>query len=782
MAGILLSFDMESTALSVESESINIARGKAYTLSRTAGYKHTSDEGDRVQLTDGKLTAGGMWLSRDALGWTGYEPIHIEIQLGKAYRVGRVRIHTCTNKEVGIKYPTGFYVFSTDNKVSYKYIGAWIPTLTREEQPQKYQHSWFEINDLSVDTRYVRVVLIPGSNYVYLDEVEIYPAGGGEDRPHAGVMVGQLNKFVQILRERQGDLEILHREALKRTQSTQASEEKNTWEGLLTRILNYPINQLDVKTLWEDALSLHSKSLKHLDFPNDLIVWPAEPYDKVNTPFLVPEVPPRWGRRIELTLLQGEWSNSAFWITNISPRTQTVRLTVGPYPSAKVEIRRATEVRSINGSRVLDALDPMPLDGQIRLRAGESVQLWVSVHPRSDATGLFEMPVRIFSDDKFISDLTIGWEVLPIALNENVNFYGNVWAYPTLASMRGIYQYVAEDLNRHGINVFVVNPSTIKPPRKDRNLLDNFVWETRELSEFAQFVVKRDGYLLLYLDFGSESSRNFFSDIKWMSNGWQSLATKWLLDIKSALSGAGLNADRWAFYPVDEISSDASATRFIEFANFALRVDRSFRFYVNPRGKISLSTLERIAPYVDIWQPKAYVLDDPAKRFFFKRVRGLKWLSEFLVMSQGDKERAPLDYALQPWLAFHYGFEGGGFWAYMHTGWGNYPGSARTDLDGKGPDYAVVYESGSGLAPSRRWEAWACGVQDFAVLSKARHILGQLRDKKVANFREMDKELKALVERMVTNPNAKQSSTYVQAREDIRRITAKLASLMKSIQ
>jgi hypothetical protein len=53
-----------------------------------------------------------------------------------------------------------------------------------------------------------------------------------------------------------------------------------------------------------------------------------------------------------------------------------------------------------------------------------------------------------------------------------------------------------------------------------------------------------------------------------------------------------------------------------------------------------------------------------------------------------------------------------GFWSYSDTN----GSSAWDDIDGRRPDWAVVYESDKGVVSSRRWEAFREGLEDYALL------------------------------------------------------------------
>lgn len=60
-----------------------------------------------------------------------------------------------------------------------------------------------------------------------------------------------------------------------------------------------------------------------------------------------------------------------------------------------------------------------------------------------------------------------------------------------------------------------------------------------------------------------------------------------------------------------------------------------------------------------------------------------------------------------------FGASGVGFWSYSDTN----GSSAWNDLDGKYPDWAVVYEADNRIVSSRRWEAFREGLEDYSLLS-----------------------------------------------------------------
>ena len=81
------------------------------------------------------------------------------------------------------------------------------------------------------------------------------------------------------------------------------------------------------------------------------------------------------------------------------------------------------------------------------------------------------------------------------------------------------------------------------------------------------------------------------------------------------------------------------------------------------------------------------------------------------------------------------GITGVGVWNYADTGRGTFT-SAWTDLDGTREDFAMVYDAATAPAgvsrreaqiPSRRWEAFRDGLEDYAYLWLLRQVTTSAR-------------------------------------------------------
>jgi hypothetical protein len=184
-------------------------------------------------------------------------------------------------------------------------------------------------------------------------------------------------------------------------------------------------------------------------------------------------------------------------------------------------------------------------------------------------------------------------------------------------------------------------------------------------------------------------------------------------------------------YPFDEMLPD----EFYELARFIKEVDPKIRIYANSRGNDSGKEMARFAPYIDIWTLHDWT---PGAKFGPTETRLREGKAEFWSYQclKPAKSKPPLGYyRLQPWRAFARGDKGAGFWVYADPGKG--AGNAWNDFETIDGKYSVIYGlpgkpadlelSGEVIVPSRRWEAWREGVEDYEYLVTLRKAVEEAR-------------------------------------------------------
>jgi hypothetical protein len=200
--------------------------------------------------------------------------------------------------------------------------------------------------------------------------------------------------------------------------------------------------------------------------------------------------------------------------------------------------------------------------------------------------------------------------------------------------------------------------------------------------------------------------------------------------------------------------------------------DARFRVFTDPPGLKDLPTaqLRRLDGHVEVFCPYVSRWSDPEELAFYQQqmAKGQEVWGYSIV----GKTTPPLSggYRAGHWQAFKWGFTAfSGFWCYD-----SWHGDMWDDYDtteGRGYDYAVVYtDHRETYIPSRRWEAWREGVDDFRALTLLRSLCDQAEEKKIdaASERQL---LSAAVENVL---QARDPDTIERERVHVMTAAAKL--------
>ena len=128
-------------------------------------------------------------------------------------------------------------------------------------------------------------------------------------------------------------------------------------------------------------------------------------------------------------------------------------------------------------------------------------------------------------------------------------------------------------------------------------------------------------------------------------------------------------------------------------------------------------------------------------------------------------------YRLLPWRAFKRGQTGAGFWTYYY-GLGFEPGAVPWNDTLRPHGFSgVVYgtkaspvaEFGENIVPSRRWEAWREGVEDYQYLFELQRAINKIKLKDPRTAADAQRILDEQVDRVLSNQ--KDGSVVYTARE-----------------
>jgi len=638
-------------------------------MSSQPNYATTTDRGDSVQLTDGAITNFPMWAKREAVGWTATSPVTISLDLhhGQARphesRTGTLRIHTAKGLYAGVDVPHQIDVYSADAAGRHVKVGSLSPNT---QQFADKTHHWLTV-PVSYATDTLLVVLHARGQFLFLDEViwQENEASGSlpKDRP-----VGS---------------------------KTQALTD--SIEGLRANLLSRAVTQ--------NAVSPAPSS------ETELLWWAQDPWGHL--PLDIPaKERDTLPKRFMVEGFQGEQESICLGLrTWVSGSPSPVVLNVTGLPAESIRLYNVIPIVAANGQVVYDPLEPLGPERTVALRTDKSSYVWISFDLRTIPVGSHTFTVSMLGPNGQEIATATG-ELLvrpalplvrkPAAVNWAYINDNPIWRNPEVAF---------QDLLAHGINVFVLHPRTIPGVGLDG------MWSAEHATAFNKFLTlaRGKGTLLLYL--GWDMSKNplgLSTQHPNLTYDAKRRLIDWVEKMSAYLEHNGFSKNEWAIYPVDE-PRGANIT-FLETVAHAIKsVDPAIRLYADPTsgksGRTSIDDLQRLNNLVDIWQPNLIFLREQAHTFF-PQLNKPWWV--YGNPNSPAKLGSPLhQYRFLAWWGWMFGASGVGFWSYSDTN----GSSAWNDLDGKYPDWAVVYEAENRIVSSRRWEAFREGLEDYSLLS-----------------------------------------------------------------
>lgn len=394
--------------------------------------------------------------------------------------------------------------------------------------------------------------------------------------------------------------------------------------------------------------------------------------------------------KLTITASINEFEPTNFIVTNWLDAPLRFRITVSDLQSEegvrianeKIEVRFAEFIESWEERLLADAL---PLANQaciLTVPPGESRQVWLIVDCHDAAPSDYRgritvMPLESFADiaPKSIElELKI-WNIifpnihpLKIFLSDyDVNFPGMV-----------------KDMTEHYVNVFHV--SNMPGPG------GNYAAQDEQ--------IRREGkHGMIYFETWA-----FRDSDEWKTPAGREKFKKWMADWSTHLrEELGLNYKDYCLHIYDE-QSGSTVDDYIAARQLIQEVDPNIKDIVTASPATTLDELKRMNPYVDIWSPFLPTLEDETKVEFYRNTGKPVWP---YICAEDKKERDIYSYyRLFLWRVWEYGFHGCFVWTYIRdNAWRS-----------RFWDGGMVYPGQYGVIPSRRWEMFREGLDDYLYL------------------------------------------------------------------
>ena len=696
----------------------NIALRRPYTLVPQPNYPYCTDDGDMAQLTDGLTvdTADGkqLWVNQGCVGWKTQEAVEVIIDLGSVHPVASVTVSSGSGPGAGVYLPSVTIAVSDDG-VAYHVVGE-----IDASQSEQRSRVWMQLDELRTRGRYVLVRLTPPyGDYVFCDEIAILRGDhdpAGVVLPEAAVAPLQADTTTELQRRLLKALDRLRERAEEGAAEARLVERV---ARMRDAVLAAPTT-LDGKFQTMDTVTARQLSEQVSDLQRDVAraitaqprvrIWEISPWADV----LPCDPPPGAGGGIDaIHIIAGrrEYESRAFMVSNLTDTEESLQIGLeGPLAGdwgGDIALRHAVFVGTPEAVTLSDAL-PV-LDHPLTVPAWESRMIWLQVHSGDAPVGIHAGTVTVtFGDEARRVPLRV--EVLPVAMPPQVPIATYSWQYvDSIATLQGIESEAIADLATHYNSVNILSNHHLPKPRNDQLGEDGSIIGELDFTELDRILdacksISSEGT-------GWFPSFTYKQEIVADSPEYRTFSQS-LTRLVAHLKDRGLGHDDFFVYPVDE----SIRIDFLTSARAIRSVDPQVRIFADPMMRDADEHLHTAAPYADIWSP---MLDARHPRQYeILRETGATMWSYFV----GRRSFCPYAaYRLALWKAFAIGARGCGFWCYaVGDKWRNTNMWAESALQ-----YAAIYtldgapadiSRAEKIIPSRRWEAWREGIEDYTWL------------------------------------------------------------------
>lgn len=718
---------------------VNLALNRPYTMSVLPTYKRTMDNGDKVQLTDGKFTEGHFWTQKSSVGWTKQSDIKVTVDLGKVQPIKGFMFSGVANKSVNSPFPYCINIFtSLDNKTWY-YTGDLIGRSHKEFGNPGTLRERYRAASLNMPTkgRYVcfQLKMNPITRHLFADELMVFK---GDNSLLAKEPVGRktdsfeemLNSF-QLADHFRQDADYIIANAANLSDDVK----KKLHDGIAD-ILKAPasfkraadkdfIPMLPLHKEHEKVFALNNIVLAANGYTQPMF-WQNCRWDNLHPAALPPKGSTPAAIRVDM--MAGEVRSEAINILNPSDKVIDYKVSIEGLPSnAKLNCREVLFMDTKQLQYVADALK----DGQgdsvtVKIYPGMSRQVWFTFVKPELKPGLYRAIVKAVAEDAPTITIPLelavstvkfpvrprmhigGWEFIgsgawygnPGNLKASRKFLDTIYI-DSPAAKRSIFPTGA----KYDKNGKLLNPDKLNTKRFDKWL---------ELYPNARYFTMGTG----------SRDKSYWGPFQFGTKEFERAFTEYLQAFAKHIRKKGFKPSQFVFHCVDETRNHEYDKVLIGWAKIIKKAVPEFRTYANPIYGDPTKALPELFEVCDIICPNLQYTACNSKAFEFYRNLGKNGKELWWYSCAGPARL--LDpvyyYRAQAWQSFDIGGCGSFFWAF-----GSASGQTWYPYVQKTFDYSPYYVSATDVMAAKQSEGILEGVADYEYLSMLKDRIAQLK-------------------------------------------------------
>ena len=441
-------------------------------------------------------------------------------------------------------------------------------------------------------------------------------------------------------------------------------------------------------------------NLLHTRYPKqDLIIQFADPFKRQY--YLTPVVPDGLGTRAEIAGLRNDTEQIAINLTNTTDEEILAKISLSGGFNHKW--RKVIPVELTEGIFIDDALPLAEMEGQqaiIDIPSGMTRQLWLEIRT-DNKPGNFSGNIKVAWEEKS-TELPLSVKITDLEFPEHWPIYTFCYAYLTTRDMtKDRLEQCTMDLANHHINTVLLHPWSRMPKPEFDNMgkLVKVDWST-----FDELLVLRGKYLDKYIMHPSHAWIKNIFPAKFGSTEWEEQFIDYVQAVMKGLNKRGIKNEQILWTAVDEPNASLINEVLITGRAFH-KAGSHIRVYNNFYSAATPADIKKMDEQVDIWAPS---FGDCLNDSYLSVIKD-KELWSYRV---SEKNLTPNDIRSAFKKLARLSAKGYSFWTYADKS-----ADSWDPYDIARHDYNVIYNGDSReLIPSKRWEAWREGVEDYTLI------------------------------------------------------------------
>jgi len=732
----------------LSAQTYNLALNKSYELTPKPNYTLCTDACDIYDLTDG-VKKGSYWGLKTTVGWRS-TPDHpdVTVDLKEECQIENILIYSAAGTRGGVTSCDSVIVLVSSDGKAYRLAAYYeVPEDIRKAALKERMISPVFNIKVGSSGRFVKLIFMHEGAFIFLDEVEIF-----------GSVIKEKSKslYNQLPVEIKSDYPFnALKQAKNRLEFVKAVDYANEIYSLNEKIKDSPafkkfqefknrIKVLDVIKIsdmellrYKNEFSALKSEIYQYYYRKPVVVLPAEPaVSLLQNEIILSDAN---NLKTDVYMWQNEYDVVAFNIINCSDKYLNVQASISPLMSDEKKVLSSKEVFEIRygyftyGWEIGFNADALMLQCPEvnKVEPGGILQVWITVNSKNLKMGSYKAAIQFIAEpDKevlsnygtalaSIAPVPIRLDIAPLSLPAKLDLNTYNWAYPTISdTIKNCLPDVAEDLRKHYANVLVLPSKNIPfPAKRQVSIGRQLMGSTRQMDEWLGLNKDAD-MVLLFMSFRPKKS--VFGE--WMTPVWKQNFKQWLFELTEHLKTLGIGYDKFALYPFDEYIGDD----FYDLVTFVKEINPHIKIFANSFGRGPQEYM-RLRDIVDIWCLPRGIIEQ--KNEWFTEVKSF---GRPVWMYYASKRASdPLvQYRNIFWWVFKNNIKGLGFWVYCST----YPGPWDDFRQPKG-DCSVIYGKYNSpintqecVIPSRRWDIWRLGVQDYEHLFQLQSRISKLSE------------------------------------------------------